>query len=378
MKKNNLLVIGIVLAFVLIILLVSLKINGYLILKDNKEIVIGSIMPFTGDGAVYGIEAKKASDLAVEEINSNGGVNGKKLRIIYEDSKCNSSDALTSINKLINIDNTSVILGGICSSENLGASPVAESNKVIMFSPISTSPKITLAGDYIFRNIPSDAFSAREIAKDAMKKNYKVAILYEKAEYSQALISVFENNFKGNIVAKEAFASEDNDFKSQITKILSKNPDAVYLATSTPKKLAQALKQLREFGFTKQLYSTEFATSSDIVDSYKEEIEGTIIAEPRFDSGLSNTKIFLDKMKAKYNKFDIPEFYLATTYDAVYILKEAIENCGSKNTECIKKNLYSIKDRKGVAGSLTIDPNGDSISEFSLKIIKDGKSIDYS
>ena len=112
-------------------------------------------MPLSGDGASYGIMGQNVVNLRVEEINKAGGINGRNLEIIWEDGTCNPKDASMAAQKLINIDNVSIIFGGFCSGETLGAAPITEKKKVILFSGVSSSPEITNAGDFVCRTAQS-------------------------------------------------------------------------------------------------------------------------------------------------------------------------------------------------------------------------------
>ena len=153
--------------------------------KSGKEaggentIRIGSVGPLTSDLAYIGENMKAAVELASDEINSAGGIKGKKIEIIYEDGKCDPKEAANAANKLINIDKVTAIIGGLCSSETLAMAPLAEKSKVILLSAGSTNPGITNAGDYIFRNVPSDSFQgvyAARYVKTRLNKN-RVALL---------------------------------------------------------------------------------------------------------------------------------------------------------------------------------------------------------
>jgi len=351
--------------------------------RDTGEIKIGSIMPLSGDAAAYGLPLQKSAILAIEEINSQGGILGKQIKIIFEDGKCTGKEASSAAQKLINVDGVKVILGGLCSGETLGAAPIAESSKVILFSPGSGSPDITNAGDYVFRNFPSDASSGSKIAESAIEQGYvKVGVLSEVTDYAQAVSRVFKNKFKslgGVISTDESFSSDASDFKTQITKIINAKPDAVYIVPQTPSKFGLVLKQLKELGYEGPLYTNEIAAGKDVLEQYKNEIDGAILAEPLFNPDDPISKEFLDKLTARYGELAgaLPPVYLATTYDAVYILKEAIESCGEVKADCIKTHLYSIKNRKGTAGLLTLDPNGDPLFNYVLKVVKDGKVNEY-
>ncbi|MBI4010174.1 MAG: ABC transporter substrate-binding protein, partial [Candidatus Aenigmarchaeota archaeon] len=375
-------------------LVISLCIIGLIVLgaialvnifKDDKKGVvnaaplkIGFIGPLTGDAAAYGIPMKNAADLALSEINNKGGINGRPLVFVYEEGGCGAKDSTNAAQKLINIDNVKVILGGVCSGETLGAAPIAEASQVILFSPGSGSPDITKAGDYIFRNFPSDATSGNKVALAALEKGHKnIAIINEITDYAQAVKNVFKTTFvknDGKVVAEESFTSDASDFRSQLVKIKNANPDGIYLIAQTPATYGLVLKQMRELGITQQLYTNEFASAKDILGTYETEIEGAIFAEPSFDENAPKAQELLNKIKNKYGEVGgaLPPVYLAASYDAVYILTEAINDC-DEDTRCIKEKLYNIKNREGIAGKLSIDDNGDAELEYVLKTIDDGK-----
>ena len=120
--------------------------------SDSEEtFVIGALDSLTGLGESYGVPLSQTKLLAVEEINAAGGVNGRLLRLVVEDSKCTANDAITAYRRLTDVEGVKIILGSTCSSGTLGVAPLAEKDGVILLSPSSTSPDITLAGDYVFR-----------------------------------------------------------------------------------------------------------------------------------------------------------------------------------------------------------------------------------
>jgi ABC-type branched-subunit amino acid transport system substrate-binding protein len=134
----------------------------------------------------------------------------KKLKIIYEDSKCNGKDASNAIQKLININKVQFVLGGFCSGESLAAEPIATANKVALFSPGSSSPKLTNISKYFFRNYPSDDSQGFALAEASKEKNWKkVAVIQEQTDYSVGLYQSFNTKFSdlGGEIVKEEFPS---------------------------------------------------------------------------------------------------------------------------------------------------------------------------
>ena len=119
--------------------------------QQEKTVKIGFLGALTGDVAVYGVPMSKAAKLAVDQVNAKGGIDGKQVELILEDGRCDAGLANTAMQKLATQDKVAGVIGGLCSSETLAAAPTAESAKVPMISASSTSPDITLAGDYIFQ-----------------------------------------------------------------------------------------------------------------------------------------------------------------------------------------------------------------------------------
>ena len=121
--------------------------GGYSFLQSPSEPVstdptkIGFIGPLTGDAAVYGELLRNVIQLAVNEINAAGGIGGRQIEMIYEDGKCNGKDGANAMQKLVNVDQVKIVIGGFCSSESLAAAPIAMNNKVLLFSPGSSSPE---------------------------------------------------------------------------------------------------------------------------------------------------------------------------------------------------------------------------------------------
>ena len=115
----------------------------------GQPFVIGGLDSLTGLGESYGVPLSQSKFMAVEEINAAGGINGRMLKLIVEDSKCTANDAITAYRRLTEVEGIKIILGATCSSATLGVAPLAEKDRVILLSPSSTSPDISTAGETI-------------------------------------------------------------------------------------------------------------------------------------------------------------------------------------------------------------------------------------
>ncbi len=344
-------------------------------------IKLGSVIVLTGDAAAYGIDVKNSIGIALNEINAQGGINGKKLEVIFEDGKCTGKDAATAANKLVYVDKVKVIFGGSCSGETLSMAPITEQNKVILFSSTSSSPLLTTAGDYVFRNHPSDAFAGAQLAEVILKKYKKAAILSENTDYAQALREVFKKKISeggGQIVADEVFDQGNKDFRTQLTKIKASSPDVIFINPQSGVAGGLAVKQARELGLNQQLYAAYFGGASDFLEQASGAAEGLIYVDlPILEPSNAKANSLLSKYKAEFEKDPVYPTFAALGYDAAYIIVDAIKSCG-EGTDCIKNWLYAMDDYNGAAGKYRFDSNGDVVGvTLSVRQIVNGTVVPY-
>ncbi|MBI1745171.1 MAG: ABC transporter substrate-binding protein [Acidobacteria bacterium] len=215
---------------------------------------VGCITPLTGDGASYGTATKRGLDLATEKINSMGGINGKRLEILYEDDRMSAITATNAIQKLITVDKVPVIIGAFGSSVTLAIAPIAEKNKVVLFSASSTADAIKDAGDYVFRNVPPNKAQGKTAAEFCLNqlKAKSAAILQMNNDYGVSLSDAFKATFVGGggkILAIESYNPGSSDFRAQITKVRGQHPDIMFFPGHyEPSGLI--LKQAKELGLT--------------------------------------------------------------------------------------------------------------------------------
>ncbi len=345
----------------------------------NTPLKIGVIAPLSGGAAEVGTVIVNAMQLGAKNVNANNGVNGRQVQLVIEDGKCNPKDATSAAQKLIQVDDVKMIIGGVCSGETLGAAPVAEAAKVLLFSPSSSSPDITTAGDYVFRNTPSDIFGGKIAAEQAVARGYKrVAIMLEDVDYSRGVVKVFKQRLTelgGTVVAEEVYSSDVTalDMRTQALKIASTNPEAVYLAASAPAVGILALKQLREIGVTAQVFAGETMLGRDLIKEQATLEEGLIGVEQKFDVTIPETAAFAQAYEKEYGALQFPA-YQAGAYEIVKIYTEGLAQFG-EHPEQIKNWLYTIKDRRGATGSLTLDSNGDAIVAYSVEQVRNGTLV---
>lgn len=373
MKKTA---IGIGIAIVVVVLIVvGVRSGSTENTADQGPIKVGIISPYTGDAASYGEVVKNGSQLAVDDINAHGGINGRQIQAIYEDSKCDGKDALSAAEKLIEVDHVDALAGAVCSSEVLGALPLTEA-KPMIFLGLGSSPDITGKGKYFFRTWPSDTLSSQAMV-DRLTPTYKrIAIVTEQTDYALPLQKAFIADTAaagGNIVASETFSGDTKDFRGILSKIKLANPDVLFINAQTGQNAAAIAKQARALGITAQ-FAEYFFTGDEYVKSGAA-VEGTIILDnPSLDSNNPKAKAYMDMYQAKYSSMAYP-FIGAQMYDQLHLLSQAISKVGL-DAEKLKAYFNAAK-YSGVIGDYSFDQNGDVIGVgFSFKTIKDGKLVD--
>ena len=343
---------------------------------SGDTIKIGVIGPFTGDAAVYGEPFRNVANLAVGEINGQGGINGKQIQMIYEDGKCTGQDGANAAQKLVNVDGVQIILGGFCSGETIPAIPIAAQGKVLMFSPSASSPDLTGISPYFFRDYPSDATEGKVLADAAynMKRWRSVAIIQEQTDYATGNYKSFSQEFQslGGKIINQSFPTVTTDFRSILTTLKSSKPDALFVDSQTPQAAARILKQLQELGWKLPLLVND-ATGGDpqTLKTNAAQLEGTLTAEFGVDPSNPKFQHLINAYKTQYGS-DVPyQSYMQTVYDSIYLLRDGITKVGY-NGAALAAWSRTIKDWQGASGAITIEANGDRASGHRLEIIHNG------
>src|SRR3989454_4798450 len=222
---------------------------------DTGVIKVGEVGSMTGTEATFGTSSDRGIQLAVTEVNSQGGIKGRQVQVIALDDEGKPEEAATAATRLISSEHVTALLGEVASTRSLFMAPKAQAAKVPMVSPSSTNEKVTAVGDYIFRACFIDPFQGYVMAKfatDTLKLN-KAAILRDvRNDYSVGLAKVFNENFTklgGQIVESQSYSSGDVDFKAQLTNIKGAAPQALYVPGYYT-DVGLIARQAREVGLT--------------------------------------------------------------------------------------------------------------------------------
>ncbi|MGZ5483773.1 MAG: ABC transporter substrate-binding protein, partial [Pyrinomonadaceae bacterium] len=288
-------------------------------------IKIGVYGDLTGQTSSFGQSTKNGSQMAADEINAAGGINGRQVQLIHEDDQGEPGKAATVVTKLINQDQVRALIGEVASSNSLAAAPHAQEAKVPMISPSSTNPKVTQVGDYIFRVCFIDPFQGEVMAKFAANslKAKKAAILFDSnSDYSKGLVQFFKQAFTklgGEIVTEKAYAQRDRDFTGQLTAIRDLKPDVIYVP-GYYQEVGVIAKQTKQLGIAAPLLGGDGWDSPQIWDLGGESLNGSYISNHySVDDPTPAIQDFVNRFKAKYNG-TAPDAIAALGYDAMMVL----------------------------------------------------------
>ena len=347
---------------------------------NDNEILIGSYSSNTGATATFGVFQMRGIEMAVEEINAAGGINGKKIKHINYDNKSDNDETLAVVNRLISQDKVVAIIGEATSGRSKIGAQIAQQNKIPMLTSSATNPDVTKVGNYIFRACFIDPFQGQVMAKFMTEnlKFKKAAILRDvKNDYSVGLSDVFKEELKkmgGEIVDDIAYQEGDIDFKSQLTSIKTKNPDVIFVP-GYYNEVALLAKQLKEMGMKQILLGGDGWSSPKLYEIAKDAMNGHYFSNHyTTESTDPKTVQFVKNFKAKYN--EDADVMAALAYDATYMMAEAIKNAKEITPDAIREGLAKIKDFKGVTGNITMNDNRDAIK--SAVVVKvDGPNYKF-
>lgn len=344
---------------------------------EPEAIKIGAVLPLTGSAAVWGKNAKMGIEIALDEINDNGGIKGASVEVLYQDSQSEPSKAVSALQHMISVEKVPAVIGDIASSSVLSMAPVAERNKVVLLSPGASNPDITDAGEFIFRNWQSDALEGEVDAEFGFGELEwrRVGVLSVNNAYGQGLRQVFEREFQargGEIVVSETFEQGATDMRAQLNKIPQAKLDGVYLP-GYPPEMAALLKQAKELGLDLPILSVQAFDDPKILELAGDAAEGVVFSVPKPpDPEEKIVADFIAHYKARHNQE--PGVCSDTGYDALRIIAWAMRQAGT-DADAVRKQLLELKDFPGAAGVTTFDEKGDVVKPFVFKRVQHGEFV---
>ncbi|HEY3172538.1 MAG TPA: ABC transporter substrate-binding protein [Thermoanaerobaculia bacterium] len=324
-----------------------------------QGIEIGFFGALTGPQATFALSGRNGARLAMDEINREGGVLGKRLELLVEDDHNEPAEAASAVSKLITRNHVVALIGENASSRSLAAAPIAQSYQVPMVSPSSTNLEVTKKGDYIFRVCfidPSQGKALALFARRNLKAATAAALIDAKSDYSVGLAGAFREHFTaqgGRVVTEVKYAEGDSDFSAQLTSIRSAQPDVLFI----PGYYTDAgliARQARALGMQATLLGADGWDSPKLT-----EIGGTAVEGAYFSNHYSvdDPSPAVQKFVSSYKKLygAEPDSIGALSYDAVRLVADAIRRAGSTEGKRLRDSLAATREYAGVTGTITMD-----------------------
>ncbi|MHB1653059.1 MAG: ABC transporter substrate-binding protein [Desulfitobacteriaceae bacterium] len=332
--------------------------------SDTKApIKFGFLGAKTGNIAIYGLSTLKGLQMAVEDLNKQGGLLGRQVQLIEDDNAGQKDQAINITNKLIDMEHVSAIFGDPTTGITMVAAQIANNKKTVIMSG-STGPGVVEIGPYVFRNSLLDSIAAPTLIKWAVQeKGWKnIAVITSKNnDFSVSLSKMFKDAIvkDGAKVAIEEFMQDgDTDFSAVVTKIKAANPDVIVFSGYYTEG-ALIMKKVRESGMSQIMISGDGLQSDDFGKIGGKAVDGTIsYAGFSPEQPSAEAQKFIDAYKAKFK--DNPDLFSIQAYDAVMMVAKAIKESKSADPTVYKDVLAKTKDYPGYSGTLSYKNNGDA------------------
>jgi branched-chain amino acid transport system substrate-binding protein len=317
--------------------------------------------------------------LAVEPIHAAGGVLGRPLELITEDTQSKPGESGTAVRKLITRDKVVAILGEVASSRSLEGAPICQAMKVPMVSPASTNPKVTEIGNYIFRVCFIDPFQGPVMAKFAMQNLHAKRLglmVSSSSAYSVGLAKYFKQAVLaagGEIAIEQKYQEGDRDFKAQLTAIKAAGVDAIF-NPGYYNEGALMVKQARDLGITVPMFGADSWEAEALIELGGKAIEGCYLCSHYSPQDPSpRVQNFVKAYRERWGSGFAPDSNASLGYDSVLVLADAIKRAGSADRAAIRDALAATKNFAAVTGTITIDEHRNASKEAVIITVKDGR-----
>jgi len=348
-----------------------------------ETIKIGLMAPLTGFAAADGASVLDSVKLAVERVNNEGGILGKKVELITYDDRADGKEAVAVARKLIQQDGVVAVVAGSYSTPSRASAPIFQDEEIPYVAAYAVHPDITAAGDFCFRNGflgTVEGKSAGYVAVQMLKAK-KIALLTSDNDFGRTLAEGFKAYIEkyakdAQIVYSQTYPFNEKDFKPYLSKIKELSPDLVF-ASGYYFQTAPILKQASEMGLKAQFLGEEGADSPKTLEIAGPAAEGfVIVTNLNRDDPRPEVQAFL---KAYEDRYKIqPDMVGASAYDAFMIICDAIKRAGSTNGKAIQKAIASTKNFNGLTGEIKgFNDIGEVVKDVQVQIVKDGRFRNY-
>jgi len=348
----------------------------------SEQILIGNMQDMSGPTSVWGAAVTSGIEMAIEEVNAEGGIDGKELKLITYDTKLDVQEAINAYNRLATSDKVSAIVGPPISNIGIAVAPVSEDKKVPLVGSFlderATTKEDGTPYKYMFLMQPSAGQQAQIMAGYGLEKQglKKFAVLFNQANaYSVSLSKPFidyVNNNGGEVVIEETYNASDKDFKTQLAKIKNENPDAIY-APNYVQELTLIVKQARALGIDVPILG-----GLDAAPPFAD-LAGDAANKVLFPNNFAPDEPQLQEVynayKDKHGEEPLNKVFIG--YDSMLLIAQALKESGSADPQAVAEALANIKELEGTTGTISISPDTHRPYGLSMVMfqIEDGKYV---
>jgi len=364
---------------VIIAVLVLVVVIGVVVSQENEknEIVIGVGMPLTGSLAKFGEWMQRGFVLAEQDINDLE-IFSVPIRLVYEDTKCSPSETNTVLRKFKDVDKVTAFVGPFCGGSLVAAGQFTKDNSLLGITPNTNFGRLS---EYFFS---TQSFLAEE-PKTMSKLAYKdldlrrVAVFHHNNDFGVLHKEVFADVFTklgGEITHVESLQNGQSNFRTELLKLKTSNPDALYIGYSA---IAPILNQMKELQFDVPVLSQFGVETPELLRVAGDNAEGLVYTFRGTASGDESKKqrVFRERYESMYQ--ESMGFMSAEAYDALMILSQALAACEdvSYNVDCLRDEVLKV-DLDGVSGHIKIDPETYNVDKpIIIKTVRNGQFVPY-
>lgn len=346
---------------------------------EADSVKVGVLAPLTGANAEFGKAFEVAMTMAMEEVNAAGGINGKTLELVFQDSKGDAKESSDLCRQYVDNEDIVAVLGDFTSTACMADAPIVKEAEMAILSPTASNPAFTEMNDCTFGIIGKQDADSRYYAHYVLQEYAgvdNVGIIYIESDWGNAAMSNFVDEAGKiglNIVEMASFVQDEKDFSSIITKMKAANPD--HIAIMDQGATSQIINQIRTSGWDVSLSTNGPGTSQQLIDLCGENCEGLLLTTPFFfDPENEKEMAWRDEFTERAGF--APTVHSVNAYDCALLISEAIRQCGDDITrENVRDKLAAIDFSGGLTGQIKFDETGSMDRRYIICEIVDGEYV---
>ena len=361
--------------------------------SSSDTITIAFIGNTTGDYAMYGVPVRNAVKMYFDQLNAAGGINGKQINLLEYDDKADGVESVNAYN-LAKANGATAIIGSVLTGATIALTDVTYDDNMPQITASATNPKVTVMDPdnpnsevktNVFRSCFLDPFQGEKMSQYASQVlgAKRVAIFYENgSDYSESIVNAAEAQFAANgltLVAKEAFASGDVDYKAQMTNIAASNPDVVFMPIYYG-EAGLAITALRAAGCNARIVGGDgFGSVVDYASAA--DLQGTVYFSG-YAPGTPSVAKFEADYRATYGE-DVPNMFAPLAWDASILMAYGLESAEKKGLkagsaeykQAVIDAIKGVNNLEGITGSYTFNATNDPVKSVAVIKVENGKEV---